>query len=83
MVQKLDREVGLRMAARRLPKSSSRESRLSMHGWFMERGDSTYSKRLLLRAVMSVDFYHIIASITTVIIYYKIFVYQIKISIIF
>ena len=30
--QKLDREVGLRMAAKRLPKSSSRESRLSMGG---------------------------------------------------
>ena len=30
VVQKLDREVGLRVAARRLPKSLSRESRLSM-----------------------------------------------------
>ena len=29
VVQKLDREVGLRMAVRRLPKSSTRESRLS------------------------------------------------------
>ena len=32
VVQKLDHEVGLRTATRRLPKSPSRESRLSMGG---------------------------------------------------
>ena len=32
VVQKLDREVGLRVAAKRLPKSSSWESRLSVEG---------------------------------------------------
>ena len=43
MVQKLNREVGLRVAARRLPKSSSRELRFMIHGCFMERGDSILS----------------------------------------
>ena len=32
MIQKLDCEVGLRVAAKRLPKSSSWESRLSVDG---------------------------------------------------
>ena len=41
MLQKLDREVGLRVAAKRLPKSSSWESEI-VRGQFKEIGDSIF-----------------------------------------
>ena len=63
VVQKLDHEVGLCIAARRLSKSSSCMGIEIVRGWFMVIGERQfYSKRLLLRAVATEQIASFLAS---------------------